>query len=491
MSNSAVEDRHQSGGRVAGDVFPLTTVRLRHEYDVVLARQRARGIAALAGFDSQDQVKFATSVSEIARNAFRYAGGGEVSFSIASAPGGCTPGDNRRGARESDAVAWWLMVRISDSGPGIPHIDQVMDGTYVSDTGMGLGIVGARRLNECFRIVSSAGSGTVVELGRLFPRARKSFSGADAASIAAKLAAITPNTPIEELEKQNQEILDTMEAVREKQAAVEKLNAELAETNRGVLALYAELDDRAAELKRISDYKTRFLSDISHELRTPLTSVQNLTRILLARDDGELTHEQERQVTMIQHAAEGLADMVNELLDIARIEAGKIKVEPTECTVPELFTSVRGLIKPLITSDKVRLVIDESAAEKIPAIFTDGHRLSQILRNFLSNSAKFTESGTITLTASLEDGDMVRYEVIDTGVGIAQKDIERIFEDFIQVDGPIQKRVRGSGLGLPLTKKLAALLGGSVEAKSEPGAGSTFSAIIPRVFRESGGDDDS
>jgi signal transduction histidine kinase len=135
-------------------------------------------------------------------------------------------------------------------------------------------------------------------------------------------------------------------------------------------------------------------------------------------------------------------------------------------------------------------VIDEQAAEKIPDIYTDGRRLSQILRNFLSNAIKFTESGTVTLTAALEEGDIVRYSVTDTGVGIDAKDMQRIFEDFTQVDGPIQKRVRGSGLGLPLTKKLAALLGGTVEATSTPGAGSTFSALIPRVYRERSDDAD-
>ncbi len=483
MVLSAAQDN--LADRRPGEMFSLLTVKLRHEYDVVVARQRARAIANLAGLDGQDQVKFATSVSEIARNAFRYAGGGEVAFSIASAPNGMAPCDDRRRASHApDAMSWWLMVRVSDSGQGIPHIDEVMDGTYVSSTGMGLGIVGARRLNDCFKLESITGKGTTVELGRMFPRTRRSFTGADAAAIAAKLAAIEPGTPIEELEKQNQEILDTMEAVRERQAAVEKLNSELAETNRGVLALYAELDDRAAELKRISDYKTRFLSDISHELRTPLTSVQNLTRILLSRDDGELTAEQERQVAMIEKAAEGLTEMVNELLDIARIEAGKVKIEPSETTVLDLFASVRGLVRPLITNKAVALIIDEEAAERIPGTYTDGLRLSQILRNFLSNAIKFTERGSITLTASLEEGDIIRYSVTDTGVGIEPKDMQRIFEEFAQVDSPIQKRLRGSGLGLPLTKKIAALLGGRIEAESTPGEGSTFSALIPRVYRE-------
>jgi anti-sigma regulatory factor (Ser/Thr protein kinase) len=168
--------QENASDRRAGEVFPLTTVRLRHEYDVVLARQRARAIADLAGFESQDQVKFATSVSEIARNAFRYAGGGEVAFSIASAPNGVAPcNERRRTSRAPDGMSWWLIVRVSDSGQGIPNIDEVMDGTYVSSTGMGLGIVGARRLNDCFKLESIEGKGTVVELGRLFPRTRRSF----------------------------------------------------------------------------------------------------------------------------------------------------------------------------------------------------------------------------------------------------------------------------------------------------------------------------
>ena len=485
MTHSDLQSRPAAGERKPGDSFAITTIKLKHEYDVVLARQRARAIAGLVGFDSQDQVKFATSVSEIARNAFRYAGGGEITFSVVATTNGLAPcDDGRRPTKGSAERVWWLMVRVSDSGPGIPHLDDVLEGRYVSETGMGLGIVGAKKLSDCFRLESIDGEGTSVDMGKMFPRSRRFFGGTDAAKIAAELASTAPNSPLEELEKQNQEILDTMNALRERQSAVEKLNTELGETNRGVLALYAELDDRAAELKRISDYKTRFLSDISHELRTPLTSVQNLSRILLARSDGPLNYEQARQVEMIQRAVEGLAEMVNELLDIARIEAGKVNVDPAEFDVRDLFNSLRALIRPLITNDVVSLVIDEEAADRLPVMVTDENRLAQILRNFLSNAIKFTEQGSVTLSATLEEGDMVRFTVEDTGVGIAEEDLSRIFEDFIQVDGPIQKRVRGSGLGLPLTRKLAGLLGGSVGVRSTPGVGSTFTATIPRVYRE-------
>jgi len=468
---------------VRQEAFSLVTIRLRYEHDVVMARQRARLLASLVGFDAQDQVKFATAVSEIARNAFRYAGGGETVFSVAAGRDGAPPcEDSRRRGREMHGKSWWLMARISDRGPGIPHLETVLDGTYVSSTGMGLGIAGARKLCDCFHLRAIPGEGTSVDLGIELPVSVVNFTRADATKIADAIAASAPEGPLEELQRQNQEILETMEALRDRQGAIERLNAELAETNRGVLALYAELDDRAVELKRASDYKSRFLSDISHELRTPLTSMQNLTRILLDRTDGPLSDEQARQVSMISRAASGLVGMVNELLDLARIEAGKSSVHASEFLLADVFISLRGMIRSLMVTDSVTLVVDDESAQSIPRLITDDGRLSQILRNFLSNAVKFTENGTVTLRAVLEDNDMVRISVSDTGVGIAPADMQRIFEDFIQVDGPVQRRVKGTGLGLPLTKKLAALIGGYVTAESKVGVGSTFTVLIPREY---------
>jgi signal transduction histidine kinase len=269
------------------------------------------------------------------------------------------------------------------------------------------------------------------------------------------------------------------ERVQAREAEIERLTQELAETNRGVLALYAELDDRAQALGLMSETKTRFLSDMSHELRAPLASMINLTRLLLARSDGPLTEEQEYQVTLIQRSAESLSEMVNDLLDIAKIEARKVDLRLEQVSIAEVFAGLRGMFRPLATNVQVALVFEDPADAIV--LTTDAQRVAQVLRNFVSNALKFTTEGEVRVSSRVAEADTVQIDVADTGVGIAQEDQARIFEDFIQVDGPIQKRVRGTGLGLPLTRKLARLLGGEVRVESRPGEGSRFSLVVPRV----------
>jgi signal transduction histidine kinase len=320
-----------------------------------------------------------------------------------------------------------------------------------------------------------------VEIARSLPPAVH-FGAGDAARIVDVLARSAAQSPLEEIHRQNQELLQTLDELRIRQAQVEQLNAELEATNRGVLALYAELEDRADDLRRTSEQKSRFLSDMSHELRTPLTSVLNLTRLLLDGADGELSAEQAHQVSLIRRSVESVTELVNDLLDIAKIEAGRTRLRPTEFTITELFAALRGICRPLMVSDAVALTFEDAAG--LAPLRTDDQRLAQILRNLLSNAIKFTERGEIRVVASAEGDTMVRFTVSDTGIGIAPEDRERIFHEYVQVDGPVQRRVRGTGLGLPLTRKLAALLGGRIELESTVGRGSTFSVIIPRRYSE-------
>jgi signal transduction histidine kinase/CheY-like chemotaxis protein len=446
----------------------ILSVTIQHEPDVVLARQRARQIAGLLGFEGQDQTRIATAVSEIARNAFVYAGGGSVEFQL-----------------EGQTAPQVFIISVKDQGPGIAALQAILDGEYQSKTGMGLGLSGARRLMDQFTVETKPNQGTTVHLKKLLPAKIPIITTKRFTQITDELARQRPQDPLIEIQQQNQELLRTLQELRTRQEDLLRLNRELEDTNRGVVALYAELDEKADHLRRADDLKTRFLSNMSHEFRTPVNSITSLSRLLLDHTDGVLTPEQEKQVLFIRKAADTLAELINDLLDIAKIEAGKIVLRPAEFEATELFSTLRGMLRPLLLSDAVDLVFEESG--EVPTLFTDESKVSQILRNFLSNALKFTERGEIRVSAVLNtEDDAVVFSVADTGIGIAPKDQEVIFQEFTQLENPIQKRVKGTGLGLPLCKKLAELLGGSVSVQSTLGVGSTFFATIPRRYRGTG-----
>jgi signal transduction histidine kinase len=266
----------------------------------------------------------------------------------------------------------------------------------------------------------------------------------------------------------------------EARAEIARMTTELDETNRGVVALYAEIDDRNADLKRASEYKSRFLSMISHELRTPLTSVLNLSRLLLDRVDGDLTAEQERQITLIRNSVQSLTEMVNDLLDLARIEAGKTTLRFKQVQVSETLAGLRGVFRPMLSGNSpVSLVFDE--VDPALVMCTDEGKVTQVVRNFVSNAVKFTERGEIRVSVSRGPNDTVRFSVSDTGVGIAAEDQKRVFEEFSQVENRRQRHVRGTGLGLSLSRTIARLLNGSIGLDSQLGVGSTFWLEVPRV----------
>ncbi|GLH36119.1 histidine kinase [Pseudomonas moraviensis] len=255
------------------------------------------------------------------------------------------------------------------------------------------------------------------------------------------------------------------------------LREELDETNQGVLALYAELDNQAEELRQASDLKSRFLSYMSHEFRTPLGSILSINSLLADELDGPLSPEQHKQVAFVSTAARELSDMVDDLLDLAKIEAGRISISPAWFDMFDLFSALRGMFRPIVDATAVDLIFEEPLG--LPRLYTDDKKLGQILRNFISNSLKFTTRGEVRVSTRMEGEDKVRFAVSDTGIGIAPELHDTLFEDFSQVDSPLQKRLRGTGLGLSLCKRFAALLGGEVGVESTPGVGSTFFVIIP------------
>ncbi|HAI46512.1 Sensory/regulatory protein RpfC [compost metagenome] len=255
------------------------------------------------------------------------------------------------------------------------------------------------------------------------------------------------------------------------------LRAELDETNQGVLALYAELDQQAEQLREVSELKSRFLSYMSHEFRTPLGSILSMTRLLEDGMDGPLTDEQRRQVRFISASTSELREMVDDLLDLAKIEAGRITISPAWFDLMDLFSALRGMFRPLVEGNQVDLLFDDPPA--LPMLYTDDKKLAQILRNFISNALKFTPNGQVVVSASLLGGDAVRFSVRDTGIGIPPELQSTLFEDFVQVDTPLQKRLRGTGLGLSLCKRFAELLGGHVGVDSVVGEGSEFYVVLP------------
>jgi signal transduction histidine kinase/DNA-binding response OmpR family regulator len=431
------------------------------ETDIVLVRQRTRHLATLIGFDRQDQTRITTAVSEIARNAFEYAGGGVVEFHV---------------IRQRPA----FVIVVRDKGPGIVDLDGVLSGARKSSTGLGIGLIGARRLMDDFDIQSKPGDGTTVRLEKRLPRG---VAAPDQALVQRWIETLVVDRaidPMVEIRQQNQQILLQLQELRDRQEDLEKLNQELQETNRGVVALYAELDERADHLRRADELKSKFLSHMSHEFRTPLNSILALSRLLLARNDGDLTPEQDKQVQFIRKGAEDLTELVNDLLDLAKVEAGKTVVSPSVFTIDDLFATLRGMLRPLLVGDAVALVFEDNPS--LPAMQTDEGKVSQILRNFISNAIKYTERGQVRVWASRVDDVSVQIFVRDTGIGIAPGDKELIFQEFGQVSHRLQSRVKGTGLGLPLARKLAELLGGQIDVESELGAGSTFSVTLPCAY---------
>lgn len=453
----------------------ISRVAVNYEDDVVMARQRARQIAEALTFDEQDRTRISTAVSELARVFQQGLRMTQIEFLL-----------------EGASAPQVLLVRITDasrltSDSRSRSTRQIRD--ELQSDGWTTALLSARRLMDQCTIHDVDDEVSGIQLAKLLPKHAQFFTAPSVEQIVQRLGRKQPHNAIEEVRQQNQELVRALAELHERQQDLIRLNRELEDTNRGVVALYAELDEKAGHLRRADEMKSRFLSNMSHEFRTPLNAILALSQLLLDRADGELTGEQAKQVGYIRKGGEDLLELVNDLLDLAKIEAGKIDVRPSEFLVTNLFSALRGMLRPLLVSDRVNLVFD--SPDHIPPMTTDEGKVSQILRNFISNSLKFTEQGEIRVRAELVgDGDRVAFSVIDTGIGIMEADQVHIFEEFSQIDHAIQRRVKGTGLGLPLCKKLVELLGGTVTVYSRLGIGSTFTAVVPLIYASTGQPDE-
>ncbi|NWF09316.1 response regulator [Pseudomonas salomonii] len=279
-----------------------------------------------------------------------------------------------------------------------------------------------------------------------------------------------------ELEQTNEQLAEQTQILSDQRDAMDRKNVEL---NQAQL----ELEDRADELQRSSKYKSEFLANMSHELRTPLNSSLILAKLLAENPQENLSAEQVKFAESIYSAGNDLLNLINDILDISKVEAGKLEMRPENSSVARLVDGLRGMFEPLAADRKLGFQVDIQA-DAPPMLFTDRQRLEQILKNLLSNAVKFTEQGDVSLSVSRAPGEGVAFTVRDSGIGIALDQQESIFEAFRQADGTTNRRYGGTGLGLSISRDLASLLGGYISVTSEPGKGSVFTLVLPEHYVE-------
>ena len=302
-------------------------------------------------------------------------------------------------------------------------------------------------------------------------------------------------TQSEELRVSNEELEEQGRALKESQARLEQQQVELEQTNSQLeeqaQQMEAHRDDleranasiqlKARELEQASQYKSDFLANMSHELRTPLNSSLILAKLLADNRDENLTKEQVKYAQTIQSSGNDLLNLINDILDLSKIEAGHVEIRPENLAIDRLTANIRQVFQPVAQDKSLDFIID--VAPGCPEeIETDVQRLEQVLKNLLSNAFKFTEAGQVKLAIGRAAGDQTVFAVSDTGIGIAPEQQESVFSAFHQADSTISRKFGGTGLGLSISRQLVRLLGGSISLASKPGQGSTFSISIPSSY---------
>jgi signal transduction histidine kinase len=447
---------------------PLLTVMLRRESDILLARQRARQVSQFLGFTPADTTRITTALSEMARNALEYGGGGSVSFAI----------ESRALDRED------LVLRVVDEGPGIADLPAVLGGRFRSRDGMGIGIKGSRALMDAFTIKSGAGQGTTVEMAKRRPWSAVKLGAADVARLANELARSSEATPLGELQLQNQTLLNALEELTQRQLEVERL---------GVIAGQARERAEAAQLvaERSVVVRERFMALTTHELRTPLTAIVGYLDLLETELAGVLTEKQSGYFKRVQRACKHLVGVTNDFLDMAQGDAGRLKVASHDGAARHVMSEAVTLVAPQANARGITVRLSETTDHVM--YVGDVDRVRQVLVNLLGNAISFTPAGgTIDVIASrathappgsaLEDAPRCAIRVQDAGPGIPADKLGHVFEPFVQLSPEGQASRKGTGLGLTVSRQLALLMGGDLTAESI-GQGAVFTLWLPEGKR--------
>ncbi|MEZ0601629.1 ATP-binding protein [Paraburkholderia sp. IW21] len=404
---------------------------------LVAIRDRSRQIGELFGLDNVQRTRFITAVSEIARNTVQFAGGGTLTFFV----GDATDADDTQ----------CVIAQVSDNGAGITNLDEILSDSHGRPGEAGVGIPGSRRLTDGFFIQSEPGKGTTVTLEIFLPRGTPRLSGRELSSRVEQLIRRKPQTPVEELEQQNREMLLTLEELRRKKA---------------------ELED--ADVR-----KNEFLAMLAHELRNPLAAIS----LALELAECNTADTRERTFAVIGRQTAHLSRMVNDLLDVSRITRGKVELQTEVIPIAALIDGGIEISLPELSRRGHRVQV-EYPGEPV-SVRVDVARLKQVFNNIIHNAARYTlQPDTIEIRAA-RVGNEVQVTVADQGVGIDAAMLPRVFDLFAQASTAIGRQDAGLGIGLTVVQRLVRDHGGSVAAFSDgAGTGSRIVVTLPIVDEE-------
>jgi signal transduction histidine kinase len=455
------------------NITRLGDIYVRREADIVKVRDRVRRLAREMGFDQTTQIKITTAVSELTRNIYEYAKSGAITLALAQS-----------------GHATGLHITARDEGPGIDQqtIDSIMRGSFRSGHGLGIGLAGTRRLVDDFSIESAEGEGTRVAFIKWLPPAQAAEARGQIESLRARFAETAEESAVEELEQQNRDLMDVLSELEEKREELEQLNRQLADSNR-------ELEEANAKLREVSDLKEEFLAVTTHDLRSPLTVISGVISFFSSGRLGELTPEQQNMVAMMERNTHNLIELVNDLLDSAKLESGTLQLDFAPVDLAALVAEASEGMRTVAAEKGITL--DAAFPAGLPKVSADRAKLRRVVVNLLSNALKFTpKGGRVEVRAALEGNEAgesaatsdggpaheraaVRVSVTDNGVGIPEEDLPRLFDKFEQARTRAPRSERGTGLGLYITRQIVELHGGEIEVASRVGSGSTFSFTIP------------